>query len=126
MKEIVKKLRKIESDLSTAKGPFDLFGLFLREDAPDVWDLLVAGSWIEQNKADALREISTTLQQQLTPSELTKLSRVVIIDDTNPALHAIAAALGVEHGTASVKDSNFFGLAIKEAFIITSRTRKAA
>jgi hypothetical protein len=126
MKQIVEKLRKIEGDLSNANGPFDLFGLFLREDAPDVWDLVVAASWIEQNKAGALREISKTLQQQLTPSELTKLSRVVIIDDTNPALPAIAAALGVEHGNASVKDSNFFGLAIKEAFIITSQKRKAA
>lgn len=126
MKEIVEKLREIEDELSNAKGPFDLFGLFLREDAPDVWDLVVAGSWIEQNKSEALREISKALQQKLAPGELTKLSRVVIVDDTNPALSAIAAAISVEHGNAFVKDSNFFGLAIKEAFIITAHTRKAA
>lgn len=126
MNEIVEKLREIERGLATTKGRFDLFGLFLREDAPDVWDLVVAGSWIEQDKADALREISSTLKQRLTAGELTKLSRVVIIDATNPALRAIANTLGVEHGMASVKDSNFFGLAIKEAFIITSRVQDAA
>lgn len=126
MNEIVQKIRQIEQDLSTEKGQFDLFGVFLREDAPDVWDVVVAGSWIEADKAEALRKISGTLQQRLTPSELTKLARVVIIDESNPALRAIANAVGVEHGNVPVKDSNFFGLAIKEAFIITSRIRSAA
>lgn len=126
MKSIAEKLRKTEKTLSEQKGPFDLFALFLREDAPDVWDLLVAGQWIEADKPKALRAISKRVQRDLTADELTRISRVVIIDSDNPALGAVTSALGVEHGLTDVKNSNFFGLAIKEAFIITSQKPKAA
>jgi hypothetical protein len=126
MKEVAEKLRKTEKALSEAKGPFDLFALFLREDAPDVWDLLVAGHWIEADKTKALRAISKRVQRDLSAEELKKISRIVIIDKNNPSLNAVTSALGVKHGLADVKNSNFFGLAIKEAFIITSQKPKAA
>ena len=126
MKDIAEKLRKTEKALSEMKGPFDLFALFLREDAPAVWDLLVAGRWIEEDKAKALRSISKRVQKDLSADELTKISRIVIIDQGNPALNAFTSALGVHHGLADLKNSNFFGLSIKEAFVITSQKRKAA
>jgi hypothetical protein len=50
-----------------------------------------------------------------------KLSRIVIIDSANPALGALQQAIHVEHGTAEIRDSNFFGLQIKHAFLITSK-----
>jgi hypothetical protein len=121
MKELIEKLIEIEKDISSQKGPFLLFALFLREDAPDLWDLLIAADWVEKNKAESLKYISTHLSKNLKPNELIKLSRILLIDLNNPGLKAIHNAIHIEHGNAEIKDSNFFGLQIKHAHLITSK-----
>lgn len=121
MKDVAKKLISAEQQMSDEKGRFLLFALFLREDAPDLWDLLVSANWIETNKGEALRYITGKLKNSVAPIELSKLSRIVIIEHTNPALGAIQSAFHIEHGMADVQSSNFFGLPIKHAYIITSR-----
>ncbi|MDP2255952.1 MAG: hypothetical protein Q8K05_07850 [Polaromonas sp.] len=121
MKDIAEKLVKAEQQMSDEKGRFLLFALFLREDAPDLWDLLVSADWIEANKGEALRYITGILKSVVEPIELSKLSRIVIIEQTNPALGAIQSAFHIEHSVADVQSSNFFGLQIKHAYIITSR-----
>lgn len=123
MKEIAEKLKEQEKVMAAEKGPFDLFALFLREDAPGKWDLVVAAEWIEKNKQEALKYISEALKKTLSQSELVKLSRISIIDESNPALGALQSAMNVEHGMADIKDSNFFGLQIKHAYLITSKRR---
>lgn len=121
MKELAEKLRPVEQQIAEERGPFLLFALFLREDAPDLWDLLVSAPWIENNKGEALRYIVPKLQAVATRDELAKLSRVAIIEKNQPALAAIQSAFHVEHGLAEVQSSNFFGLQIKHAYIITAR-----
>jgi len=121
MKELIDKLTKIEKDISAEKGSFLLFALFLREDAPDLWDLLIAADWVEKNKAESLKYISTYLSKNLEPDELVKLSRILLIDLNNPGLKAIHKAIRIEHGNAEIKNSNFFGLQIKRAHLITSK-----
>lgn len=121
MKEITEKLRSLEQNISEEKGGFLLFALFLREDAPDRWDLLVSAPWIPKSKNTALKYFSNKLVQSLNQKELLKLSRIAIIESDDPALSAIQQAMHVEHGLAEIKDSIFFGLQIKHAYIITSR-----
>lgn len=121
MKALLEKLRAVEKDVSDQKGPFLLFALFLREDAPDRWDLLVGAPWIEEDKAAALKFLAARLKKIATPDELTVLSRIVLIDQSNPALSALQSAMRIEHGSAEIQNSNFFGLQIKHAYVITSR-----
>lgn len=125
MKEMIEKFRVIESTLSEEKGEFNLFALFLREDSANKWDLLVSADWIEDNKSDSLQVIARKIQDHLDKKELVNLSRIVLIEDDNPALEAFHKAVSVEHGSAEIQDSNFFGLQIKHAFIITSRRNTA-
>ena len=124
MKEIVEKLKQQENNMAQEKGPFDLFALFLREDSPDKWDIVVAAQWIEKNKQDALKYITEALHKSLTQSEILKLSRIAIIDKSNPALEVFQRAIHVEHGMSEIKDSNFFGLQIKHVYLITSQRRE--
>jgi len=121
MNEFISTLQNVERSLSDERGAFNLFALFQREDAPATWDLLIAAPWIEKDKAGALRRVSTELQTSLDQDELLKLSRVVIIDQSNPALKAFQRAIHVEHSDREVRDSNFFGQQIRHAHIITSR-----
>ncbi len=126
MNDFVKHIQKVERSISSEKGEFNLFALFLRENSLDKWDLLIAAPWVERNKSDALKRISKEIQQNLTKKEMLKLSRLVIIDKSNPALSAFQKAIDTEHGDAEIKDSNFFGLQIKHAHVITSGRVAAA
>jgi hypothetical protein len=121
MKQFVEKLVSLEREISAERGELALFALFLREDTQDKWDLVVAASWVEANKREALRYLAKQLRSHFEPQELLSLSRIVLIDVGNPALKAINQAIRVEHGTTEVRKSNFFGLQIEHAYIITSK-----
>ena len=121
MKVLVEKLVALEQEVSAEKGDFLLFALFLREDALDVWDLLVSAPWIEGDKGGAFRYLAGKLSEKATPDELTKISRIVVIEQSNPALGAMQSAIHIAHGTAEIENSNLFGLQIKHAYVITSR-----
>jgi hypothetical protein len=122
MKELVDKLVLLESDIYREKGEFYLFALFLREEATEhKWDLMVSAPWIKADKKGALNYLAGRIQSLLTPMELLSLSRIILVDVDNPALEAINRAIAVEHGAAEIRDSNFFGLQIKHAYIITSK-----
>ena len=124
MKGIVRKLVQAEQIMAEEKGRFLIFALFLREDAPDLWDVVVAAHWVAEDKSSSLKYISSKLGEALGPNEVTKLSRIVVIEPDNPALAALQQAFQVEHGTVEIKDSNFFGLQFKHAYLITSRREK--
>jgi hypothetical protein len=122
MRELAEKLGRLERSLSEEKGPFNLFALFLREDAPAVWDLVVAAKWIEEDRPAALADISRRVRASLRRDEITKISRVVIVERADPALKALTATMSVDHGLAEAANSTFFGLAIRQAFIITAQS----
>ena len=126
MKNTATKLAKLEQDIAKEKGKFILFGLFLREDSPDLWDILVSAPWITKNKDESIKYIAERINRVLEPEEVLKLSRIVIIEQDNAALSALQGAVHVEHGLAEIKDSNFFGLQIKHAYLITSLRQKGS
>lgn len=121
--KLLDKMAAIERQASREKGDFYFFSLFLREESPGKWDLLVSAPWIETNNKEALKYLSSLVQSHLTTEELLSLSRIVLIDMNNPGLEAVQNAVAVEHGKVEVKDSNFFGLDIKQAYVITSKRR---
>ena len=125
MKDLAKRFAELEREISREKGEFDLFALFLREDAPNRWDVVVAAPWIELDKGLALQYLGKKLQQELTTNELMQLSHIAIIDNNNPGLPAITQAVNVEHGLVEMRDQDFFGLPIKHAYIITSQSALA-
>jgi len=121
MKEQIEKLKKVEKNLSASKGQFELFALFLREESPGKWDLLISADWAGANKKDSINTIIGEIRKELTDHELIMLSRIIILDKDNAALKSIHQAMQIEHGSAEIKDCNFSGLAIKHAYLITSK-----
>ena len=121
MNQLWQKMISIERDISTEKGDFSLFALFLREDAEDKWDFVVSAPWLEKHKKEGIEYLARKLQTNLDQNELLTISKIVLIDRDNPALDAIHRAIRAEHSGIEVKDSNFFGLQIKHAYIITSK-----
>jgi hypothetical protein len=61
------------------------------------------------------------IKSQFGAQDLTSLARIVVVDPQDAAVQALNSAVQTEHGGVEIRDSNFFGLPIKHAFIITSR-----
>jgi len=95
--------------------------LFLREDVPDRWDLIISAPWASADQKGSLDYLVNRIKSDLGPADLTQLSRIVFIDPTDVSVQALNQAIHVEHGSVELRDSSFFGLPIKHAFIITSK-----
>ncbi|NQU78111.1 hypothetical protein HQ544_05435 [Candidatus Falkowbacteria bacterium] len=122
MKEFFEKFIDIEKDISKKKGDFELFAVFLREDAADKWDIVASADWLKKDNLKDLKYLANVIKKKL-GGDNKRLSRVVVIDRDNPALKALHSAIKTEHKGAEFFNSNFFGLLIKHGFIITSKKR---
>ena len=121
MKEFIDKLRLLETEISQKKGDFSLFALLLREDAQNKWDLVASASWFWIDKMKTLDYLAKKLRSGLTSDEFLTLSRIVLIEESDPTLHALQQAFQVHHSLIEVQDCNLFGLQIQHAYIITSK-----
>jgi len=102
-------------------GDFTFFALFMREDVPDRWDLIISAPWVGEDKQGAVDYLVAQIKSRLGKEHLTCLSRIVPADPDHVAVQDLNRAIQVEHGNVEVRDSNFFGLEIKRAHIITSK-----
>jgi hypothetical protein len=119
--QITEKFSELESRIAAEKGAFTLFALFMREDAPDRWDLIVSAPWTGDDKRGTVNYFVAEIKSRLGEPGLTSLSRIVVVDPQDTAVQAINRAIQIEHGTVEVRDRDFFGLPIKLACIITSK-----
>jgi hypothetical protein len=115
------RLIELKDVLQRDCGEFSLFALFLREDAPGKWDLVVAAPWIDEDKKSALKKIAERVSAGLSQKELLEVSRIVVLDPENPALEATLRAVKANNSKVEVRNSNFFGLQIKHAVILESK-----
>lgn len=120
-KQVAEKLQTLEIKLSSAptNKSFKFFALLLREDVQK-WDLVVSATWLDTNQLEGLKFLVAQIRQALTEDEFLMLSRIVPHPTTSEIPAAFARAINAEHGLIEIKDSNFFGFNIKEAYIITS------
>lgn len=121
MRQLAEKLVSLEKEIASEKGPFDLFALFLREESPNRWDLVVSASWIKADEVSALRYMVNNIQSHFNIEESIFISRIIFIDENNPELDNIHKSISMEHTITEVKNSIFFGLDIRHAYIITSK-----
>jgi hypothetical protein len=120
--KFIQKFIKLEKAISSERGHFLLFALFLPEEGHGEWDILAAASWISDDKGEAMKYLAEKVRYALTPKELVHaISRIVLIDEDNPGLEEIHETIRVEHGLLEIKNEVFFGLEIKHACFITSR-----
>jgi len=119
--ELATKFTALEADISAERGDFALFALFLREDTSDRWDLIVSAPWASADQKGSLDYLIDKIKADLGAQDLNQLSRIVFVDPKDNAVASMNRAVQVEHGSVEIRDSNFFGLPIKHAFIITSK-----
>lgn len=117
----IDKLRQVMEELSAEKGEFVLFGLFLREEAQDKWDLVISATWLEDGKLKALAEFVQKAASIIGEQEFLALSRIVTLNHDDPNLASILDAVEVENDPLELWNTSFFGLEIKHAYILRAK-----
>src|SRR5690349_10740210 len=107
MNELIKKLSPLEKEISEERGDFSLFALFLREDSPDRWDVVISAPWFGGDEKSALQYMAKKLRSRLRPQDLLRISRIVIVESNDESLRAVHRAVQVDHGMIEVKDCVF-------------------
>jgi hypothetical protein len=127
IKHIMEKLRSLEKEIADERGGFSLFALFLREDAENRWDLVVAAPWLNPDSLEDINYIANKLKSCLGENELITISRIVLLDLSDPIVKIINKNWGVSRGgSLELNDPQIFntGLPFKHAYIIISRSEK--
>jgi hypothetical protein len=118
----VDKYKVIKKRILTERGVLDFFGVILREDAPDTWDLVISAPWAESNQREALQYLSAVVKTELDPTEILQLSRVVILEKTSPVLRALLSAFSVtEDSILELGDSTVGGIPFRHAYILEAK-----
>jgi len=121
METLFDKFRIIERAISDERTSFALFGLFLREDAQDKWDLIVSASWLTGDHLKNLEYITGKLKLHLNSSEMTTISRIILLNPEDNFVKNVNSAINVEHGKVKFEDCIINDISIKSAIIITSK-----
>jgi hypothetical protein len=124
-KHIINKLESLEKYIADEKGEFYLFGLFLREEAENRWDLVIAAPWLNSDSMEDLKYIASKLKSYLKNNELLYISRIVILELNDPMVQIITNNFGVARGRSlELNQPQIFKLPFKYAYIIISHSGK--
>jgi hypothetical protein len=122
---LVEKMRRVETQVSSEYGGFELFALFLPDTALRLWDIMISAKWLEQDELRSMRVIANQMNKELSSTEITQFSGFVIIPHDDDGLHKFQAEIDMEHAAREFRNINFFGVPLLRAYIITSRHNDA-
>jgi hypothetical protein len=86
MNSLAQKMMTVEQALATEHGEFTLFALFLRENSPGLWDVIVSAPWIDENREEGLSKVVAKVNSCLQKEEVLMLSHIVIVEHDHPDL----------------------------------------
>ena len=120
------KLQEFMKRVEAQKGRFTLFGIFMREDSPAQWDLVLAAPWLENGKLKALGEFVEQMSKTFGQDEVMYFSRIVTLNHDDPALRAILSEIASLRKPLEKQGHDLFGLPIEHAVILRASEPKAA
>jgi hypothetical protein len=123
MSIVAEKLRKIEVEVSVKKGSFNLFALIERDDSLGKWDIVVSAEWVGEKEKELINTIALKIREYLSEDEQLMLSRIVVLPLTDPFVKNLNMFVGTEHGTIKLSNNTFNGIFVKEAYLITSKSK---
>jgi hypothetical protein len=120
MKNFIEKMQQIELQISSERGPFELFALFRPDTTLRLWDVLVSATWMGQSELDSMRIITKKMNNVFSAQEIVQFSGIVIIPPSYEGLREFQSEIKVEHGIKEFRNVTFFDVPILHAYVITS------
>jgi hypothetical protein len=128
MNETIKKIKLLIKELESENGPLLICALFLREDSLEKWDILMAASWLNPEKMQSYKMVSSKLLEFLNDSELVQISRVVILNEDDPIISYLQGLETITNGgfkeLRPEELSEKFKFTIKRAYLLRSQKHK--
>jgi hypothetical protein len=118
---VAKKLSALAKKMKADIGPLELLGLFLRDDALDSWDLVIAAPPLQANNRDSFKYVADRLREALTEEELAGLSRIVIMDHGGAVLNGFLDQFKGRTGLCDIHFVADGGAIVRKAYIIIAR-----
>jgi hypothetical protein len=119
MNLLAKKMEIVEQQLAAEHGEFTLFALFLRENSPGLWDVIVSAPWIDGNREEGLNRVVAKVNACLQKEEVLMLSHIVIVEHNDPGLAELNRFdFATSPTVIEAKNDNLLGQDIKQAFFI--------
>jgi hypothetical protein len=122
----IEKLQKLMKQVEARKGRFTLFGVFMRENSPGLWDLVVSAPWLESGRLKAFGEFVEEMAEVLGQDEVMSFSRVVTLNHDDRVLHDVLNEVGSSKKPLEMQGRDLFGLPVEHAVILRARMPKAA
>ena len=122
MKTLADKVKALLPMLEE-RGPVYLFALFEREETSGKWDIILSSEWSDKEPTEAVWLISDALVPQLTPAELSALSRVFVAPSGEPEVENFVEIDQSEHVERFYASGfTFMDVPFRQVFVF--RTRK--
>ena len=116
---LVQRLKAAEEDISLAEGPFVLFALAERDEAPGKWDLLVSAEWLDINRK-GIDQMVDALKPYLEPADWRHLASITPLSSSMEYVQWIAHKYGFQHHVLEVTNTFWDGVFVSHAFLITA------
>lgn len=113
------RLQLAEKAIASTQGPFVLFVLAEREEAPSKWDLLVSAAWLDTSR-QGVQQMVDSLKPYLTESDWLALASITPLAPTLGCVKWIARKYNVQHGSQEVIDTFWDSLFIPHGYVITA------
>lgn len=121
-KKFFSKVLELEKLISKERGEFNLFALFQREENKSEWDLVISRNWPKTTDSETLSYTIDKLKIFFDLEERSVISKIAIIEPTDPFVININSALEVKHSKLFINRSAFNGIMIDNGVIFTSQT----
>ncbi|MDO9213467.1 MAG: hypothetical protein Q8Q54_05755 [Methylococcales bacterium] len=120
MNSLAQKMMTVEQELAAEHGEFTLFALFLRDNSPGLWDVIVSAPWIDENREEGLSKVVAKVNACLQKDEVLMLSHIVIVEHDHPDLAELKNRFNFATSLTVIeaKNDNLLGQDIQQAFFI--------
>lgn len=120
MNAFLRKVRHTVVEFVAPYGKLRLFGVFMRKESPNVWDVVLSAPFLDEMPRDILGPLFEALKTALTRSEFLAIARVAVLNATE------AARFGehLEHlpagGLLELNNVSVDGLEIEKGYLFST------
>jgi hypothetical protein len=126
MNLLLQKLQRVGEKLQKERGRIVLLGLFMREDSVDMglWDVVISAPWLDETDLDVKRYVASEMRKVLGQKAMRDLSRIVVMETTDPAVKHLAEELTTKPKPVLVGQCEFAGAQIRSAYVVLANDRQ--
>jgi hypothetical protein len=118
MMELLDKIRSIAKDWRVQNGSFTLFAAIERENVTlHLLDIVISAQWIYDENT-FLHEFVESLKGKLSEDELLKISKVVILNESEPFVIKFINRLRLYGKSSELESVEINGIEIRHAWVI--------